>query len=67
MQLEAEIEHTSAKAWLINPTMTVRKQVWLPKSQCIEFSDADDNGLRVFTVTKWWHDKAELDKEDPDE
>jgi hypothetical protein len=66
VQIEAEIEVTTAKAWLIKPTMTVKKETWLPKSQCVEFGEPDENNLRLFTVTKWWYDRAELDKEDED-
>lgn len=63
VQIEAEIEVTTAKAYLIHPTMTVKKEVWLPKSQTVEMSEADENGMRVFTVTEWWYNRAELDEE----
>jgi len=63
VQIEARIETTTAKAYLIEPTMTVKKQVWLPKSQTVEMGDADENGLRLFTVTEWWAQRAELDEE----
>lgn len=53
--IEAEIEVTTAKAYLIKPTMGNKREVWLPKSQTVEMSDPDDNNLRVFTVTQWWY------------
>jgi hypothetical protein len=62
VQIEAEIEHTTAKAYLIRPTMGSKEQVWLPKSQTVEMGDPDDNNLRVFTVTLWWHNQAGLDE-----
>ena len=64
VDIEARIEHTTPKAYLIEPTMTAKKQAWLPKSQTVEMTDADENGLRVFTVTKWWYEQAELDQDE---
>jgi hypothetical protein len=66
IDVEAEIEVTTAKAYLIKPTMTAKSQVWLPKSQTVEMSDADENNLRVFRVTLWWYDQAGLDIPDDD-
>jgi hypothetical protein len=57
-QVEAEIEVTTAKAYLIKPTMGGKAEVWLPKSQTVEMSEPDENGLRIFTVTEWWMDKS---------
>jgi hypothetical protein len=37
-------------------------QTWLPKSQVVGMTEPDENGNRVFTVTLWWYDKAELDE-----
>lgn len=53
VELEARIEVTTAKAYLIEPTMG-KKQVWLPKSQTVQMSDLQENGMRTFTVTQWW-------------
>jgi hypothetical protein len=53
VELEARIEVTTAKAYLIEPTMG-KKQVWLPKSQTVSMSDLQENGMRTFTVTQWW-------------
>lgn len=58
--LEAVIEHTTAKAYLINPTMGSKREVWLPKSQVVEMGDSDENGNRIFTVTEWWYKRAEI-------
>jgi hypothetical protein len=60
VDLEARIEATTAKAYLIEPTMGTKEQVWLPKSQMVSMTDPDENGNRVFTVTEWWFFKAEL-------
>jgi plasmid maintenance system antidote protein VapI len=60
VELEARIEVTTAKAYLIEPVMGMKKEVWLPKSQTVSMSDADENGNRTFVVTEWWHNKAEL-------
>lgn len=53
--IEARIETTTAKAYLIEPTMGAKKEVWMPKSQVVEMSEADENGLRTFGVTEWWY------------
>ena len=58
--IEARVEHTTAKAYLIEPTMGKVKQTWLPKSQVVEMSDADENGNRTFEVTEWWYNQAGL-------
>jgi hypothetical protein len=60
VEVEARIEITTAKAYLIEPTMSMKSEVWLPKSQVVGMTDPDENGIRIFTVTQWWHDKAEL-------
>lgn len=62
MDVEARIETSTSKAYLIEPTMGAVKQTWLPKSQTVAMTEPDENGMRVFTVTKWWYDKAELDE-----
>jgi hypothetical protein len=58
VEIEARIEHTTAKAYLIHPTMGSKKEVWLPKSQTVEMGEADENENRMFTVTKWWVDQS---------
>jgi hypothetical protein len=60
VELEATIEVTTAKAYLIHPTMGSKKEIWLPKSQVVGISDPDENGQKIFTVTKWWADRAEV-------
>lgn len=62
MELEARIEVTTAKAYLIEPTMGTKQQVWLPKSQVVSMSEPDGNGNRQFVVTEWWYGKAEMDE-----
>jgi hypothetical protein len=62
--IEARIETTTAKAYLIEPTMGAKKEVWLPKSQVVEMSDADENGLRTFSVTEWWHNVSGIGDDD---
>jgi hypothetical protein len=57
VELEARIEVTTAKAYLIEPTMG-KKQVWLPKSQTVQMSDLQENGMRTFTVTEWWANQS---------
>ena len=62
VDVEASIEVTTPKAYLIHPTMGAKKEVWLPKSQTVSMTEPDDNGNRVFTVTKWWYERAELNE-----
>lgn len=54
VQVEGYIEVTTAKAYLLKPTMGPKYEVWMPKSQVVTMSDADENGIRVFEVTEWW-------------
>lgn len=56
VSFEGKIEFTTAKAYLVIPTMGPA-QVWVPKSQVVSMSDVDGDGNRVFTVTEWWHSK----------
>jgi hypothetical protein len=63
IDLEAKIEVTTAKAYLIQPTMGALAEVWVPKSQVVSMSEPDENGLRTFKVTEWWYKRAELDRE----
>lgn len=60
VELEARIEHTTAKAYLIEPTMGKQTQVWLPKSQVAGQTERDPNGITIFQVSKWWFDRAEI-------
>lgn len=60
IEIEARIETTTAKAYLIEPTMGNKTQVWLPKSQTVSMSEPDENGLRTFEVTEWWYGVSEL-------
>lgn len=60
VEVEARIEHTTAKAYLIEPTMGKVKEVWLPKSQVAGMTERDENGNCIFTVSRWWFDRAEL-------
>lgn len=50
---EGKIEFTSAKAYLVYPTMGLA-EVWVPKSQVVEMGDPDADGNRIFEVTEWW-------------
>jgi hypothetical protein len=62
VELEARIEHTTAKAYLIEPTMGKQTQVWLPKSQIAGMTERDpENGTTIFQVSRWWYDRAEID------
>lgn len=61
VELEAYIEHTTAKAYLIEPTMGHKGQFWLPKSQVAGMTARDDNNIAVFQVTRWWYDRAKID------
>ena len=60
MEVEARIETRTARAYLIEPTMGTKDQVWLPKSQVVGVTEPDENGTSIFTVTRWWYDKAEM-------
>jgi hypothetical protein len=60
IDIEARIETSTAKAYLIEPTMGTKEQVWLPKSQTVQMGEPDDNGNRIFTVTDWWYRQAGL-------
>ena len=57
-EVEARIETSTAKAYLIEPTMSRIKETWLPKSQVVGMTDPDENGICVFTVTSWWFNKS---------
>lgn len=61
VEFEARVINATAKAYLIEPTLGHKWEVWLPKSQVVGQTDPDSNGLRTFTVTEWWYNKAEID------
>lgn len=63
VEVEAKVETQTAKAYLIEPTMGMINQVWLPKSQVVGATEPNEEGTRVFTVTQWWYDKSEIGKE----
>jgi hypothetical protein len=58
VEVEAIIELTTAKAYLLKPTMGKLQEVWLPKSQMVGMTDPAESGARLFTVTQWWADKS---------
>jgi len=62
VDLEARIEVTTAKAYLIEPVMGTKREVWLPKSQVVSVGEPNEDGNRAFKVTEWWYQKAELDE-----
>jgi len=55
VSFEGKIEHATAKAYLVEPT--IGEKVWVPKSQCVSMSEPDGEGNRMFTVTEWWFGK----------
>jgi len=57
--IEGRIEHTTAKAYLVEPTFGP-EQVWLPKSQIVSMSEPDEDGLRVFVISEWIANKNGL-------
>ena len=63
VELEGRIEVTTAKAYLVEPTMGQKREVWIPKSQVVSMTDRDENGNCMFTVTRWWYDRAEINGE----
>jgi len=59
--IEAAIEVTTARAYLIKPTMGSKREVWCPKSQVVSITEGGEGEPREFVVTQWWYNKAELD------
>jgi len=51
--IEATVEHTTEKAWLIHDTGSGH-EAWLPKSQADMVSDKNENGVIQFRVKAWW-------------
>lgn len=58
VEFEGKVQHTTAKAWLVE--MTLGGEVWVPKSQCVDKSDPDMDGNSIFVVTGWWAGKNGL-------
>jgi hypothetical protein len=56
---EGRIEVTTAKAYLVVPTIGP-DEVWVPKSQVVTKGDPDDDGLILWEVTEWWASKNEM-------
>lgn len=56
VEFEAKIEVTTAKAYLVHPTMGP-EEAWVPKSQVVEKSDPDQDGNIQWEVTLWWAEK----------
>lgn len=52
---EGKIEHTTAKAYLVEATLGGK--YWVPKSQIISMGEPDVDGNREFIVTTWWAEK----------
>lgn len=57
--IEAKIEYTTAKAYLIYPTLG--GEYWLPKSQVASMDGPDGDGNYIFEVTEWWADKNNME------
>jgi hypothetical protein len=62
VEFEGKVEHTTAKARLVKPTMGP-EEVWVPKSQTFAMSPPDEYGNVLFTVTEWWASKNGLSYE----
>jgi len=61
-KFEARIETSTAKAYLVEPTMGDKREVWVPKSQVVGMSEPDENGMIIFEVTDWWYNRAEMNE-----
>jgi hypothetical protein len=59
VEIEAKVEHTTSKAWLIIDNMS-QKQAWLPKSVGTIVQDVDMDGNTIFNVKEWWARKNGL-------
>jgi hypothetical protein len=51
--IEAKVEHSTEKAWLIIDNMS-GKQAWLPKSVGKIIEDVDRDGNTLFEAKEWW-------------
>lgn len=49
---EATIQHTTAKAYLIE--FTLGGVYWVPKSQVTSMEPSDGDGNYLFIVSEWW-------------
>jgi hypothetical protein len=58
VEMEARIEHVTEFAYLVEPT--IGEQFWLPKSQVVDRTDPDMEGLVVFHITEWIAEKKGL-------
>jgi hypothetical protein len=58
-EFEAKIEVTTAKAYLVHPTIGP-EQIWVPKSQIANMSEMDGDGNVMFEVTEWWAMNSEM-------
>lgn len=56
--LAASIEHQTAKAYLISPTLG-GDNVWIPKSQVVSMEQVDTDEWE-FTITQWIADRNGL-------
>jgi hypothetical protein len=57
LEFEGKVEHTTAKAWLIEDNMS-GKQGWLPKSVGQMVSEGPDpDGNIIFLAPEWWMKK----------
>jgi hypothetical protein len=56
LQFEGKVEHTTAKAWLVEDNMSGAK-AWLPKSVGRMEGDADPDGNIIFVAPEWWMKK----------
>ncbi len=54
ISFEARVEHTTAKAYLVYPTLG--GEHWLPKSQVYSMTQTDKHTY-VFEVSEWWAKK----------
>jgi len=58
-QVEGKVEHATAKAVLIIPTMGP-KQIWVPFSQINSQTEPDADGNVKFDVSDWWYNECFL-------
>jgi len=52
-EIEAKLEHSTSKAWLITDNMSGH-QAWLPKSVGRVVREADEDGNILFAAPEWW-------------
>jgi hypothetical protein len=56
LEFEGKVEHTTAKAWLVEDNMSGVK-AWLPKSVGTMMGEADPDGNIIFQAPEWWMKK----------